>query len=250
MNKFSFTTSWDDGSVHDLKVAELLSRHGLKGTFYIPETFDGVGGKYASYDRRLTESEIHSLAQTQEIGGHTMSHRRLTSLPLEEASREISDCRDFIQGITGEAPKMFAFPGGAFNESLVEIVREAGFIAARTTRKGVTRIAESAPQVMDVTIVCQPYPFRRVDKNHYYWGKLLEPLALYSPRRYALSWQSLARAWFKKAYADGDYFHLYGHSWEIEKYDMWHELDSFFAFVREHNDIILGSNSEVVPSRK
>ncbi len=30
------TTSWDDGHPLDFRVAELLSKYGLRGTFYIP----------------------------------------------------------------------------------------------------------------------------------------------------------------------------------------------------------------------
>jgi hypothetical protein len=32
------TTSWDDGHPSDLRVAELLIKHGLRGTFYVPMT--------------------------------------------------------------------------------------------------------------------------------------------------------------------------------------------------------------------
>ncbi len=36
MNKVYFTTSWDDGSIYDMRLAELLLKYGLKATFYIP----------------------------------------------------------------------------------------------------------------------------------------------------------------------------------------------------------------------
>ena len=32
------TTSWDDGHPLDLRVAELLAKYGLQGTFYVPMT--------------------------------------------------------------------------------------------------------------------------------------------------------------------------------------------------------------------
>ena len=32
----TITTSWDDGHPMDLRVAELLTRSGLPGTFYVP----------------------------------------------------------------------------------------------------------------------------------------------------------------------------------------------------------------------
>ena len=33
--KTLITTSWDDGNKLDIKVAELLDKYGMKGTFYI-----------------------------------------------------------------------------------------------------------------------------------------------------------------------------------------------------------------------
>ena len=34
--KLVVTTSWDDGYPADLRVAELLAKHGVAGTFYVP----------------------------------------------------------------------------------------------------------------------------------------------------------------------------------------------------------------------
>lgn len=250
MKKLLFTTSWDDGSVHDLKVAEILSRHGMQGTFYVPEKFDGTGGKYASYDRRLSEDEIRSLAVTHEVGGHSLTHRRLALLPPDEADYEIQASQRFIEKCTGAPAKMFAFPGGVYNESLIESTQRAGFIGARTTKKLIIDQAGANGFLLDVTLICQPFPFRQTDEAHFYWRKILDPLRGYTPRQWALSWQSLARRWFTKALREGDYFHLYGHSWELEQYGMWQELDSFLTFVQAHDDVAYASNSEVIQSRR
>lgn len=245
MNKVFFTTSWDDGSVLDMKVADLLSRYGMKGTFYIPEKFDGKNEKHSAYDRRLNEDEIRSIARAHEVGAHGITHHRLTVIPPEEARSEIVDSKSFLENITGTPVTMFAYPGGLWNESVAQLTKDAGFAAARTTQK--LFIQQDARQfLINATVICQPFPLRKKDADHYYWGRIFDPMRTYTPRQFALSWQSLARKWFKKALAGGNYFHLSGHSWELEKYGMWDELESFLKFVKDHKDVIYICNGDVV----
>ncbi|MCW9054550.1 MAG: polysaccharide deacetylase family protein [Candidatus Pacebacteria bacterium] len=245
MNKILFTTSWDDGSVLDLKIADLLSHYGMKGTFYIPKSFDGKNDKHSAYNRRLTENEICSIATSHEVGGHSLTHRRLTNISLEEARGEIFACKDFLDKVTGSPTKAFAYPGGEFDRQITGIVKEAGFKVARTTQKLTIQMTKGQ-FLMSPTIICQPFPFRKLDANRYYFGRILDPVNAYTPKQFVPSWQSLARKWFKKSLVEGSYFHLYGHSWELEKYGMWQELESFLKFVKEYGDVIYLSNSEVM----
>ena len=245
MNKISFTTSWDDGSVLDLKIADLLSHYSIKGTFYIPEKFDSKDGKHSAYNRRLTEDEIRSIALSHEVGGHSLAHCKLTDIPLKEAQSEIVGSKDFLEKIIGYPIKMFAYPWGKFDEQIASLTKQAGFKGARTTQKLSIKEAEGR-FLMDMTVICQPFPLRKLNVNQYYWRRIFDPMHAYAPKQFAFSWQSLARKWFKKALNEGNYFHLSGHSWELEKYNMWQELESFLKFVKEHNNIAYLSNSEVI----
>ena len=56
------TTSWDDGSILDLKLGELLTKHSLKGTFYIPN--------YSNRVTALQKDGIRELAAVHEIGDY------------------------------------------------------------------------------------------------------------------------------------------------------------------------------------
>lgn len=239
----TFTTSWDDGSVLDLRVAELLDHRGMMGTFYVPQDFTDRREKVSAYSRRLSSSEIRSMAARHEIGGHSLTHRRLTELSFEEAKGEIAGSREFIADVTGVPPSMFAFVGGAYNEALVRATKEAGFVGARTTHKLALRTPTDF--MVDTTIICQPFPFRKKNSEQYYWGRLFDPLFAYEPTQVAVSWFALAKRIFRRAYAEGNYFHLYGHSWELERYGMWHDLEAFLDFVQEHSNITYATNGEV-----
>ena len=58
------TTSWDDGHPLDIRLAEMLARYGVLGTFYIP----------MHYGRRpvVTEDEIQSASS--DGNGNRLSH--------------------------------------------------------------------------------------------------------------------------------------------------------------------------------
>ena len=45
-----------------------------------------------------------------------------------------------------------------------------------------------------------------------------------------------AKEQFRIAKEKDGVFHIFGHSWEIEKYNLWNELESFFKYIYEPND--------------
>ena len=80
---FMFTSSWDDGFPSDLRVADLLKKYDLQGTFFVP---------VVNKENRpvLKANEVAHLAASFEIGGHTFSHSYLRDkLSLEEIRTEI-----------------------------------------------------------------------------------------------------------------------------------------------------------------
>lgn len=73
------------------------------------------------------------------IGAHTVNHFAVAKLTPEEVRAEVVASRDRIQQELGILPKFFAYPygdEGSAGPRDFEIVREAGFEAAVTTRKG------------------------------------------------------------------------------------------------------------------
>ncbi|RYY06946.1 MAG: polysaccharide deacetylase, partial [Sphingobacteriaceae bacterium] len=120
------TTSWDDGFPKDFKLAELLDKYSLPGTFYIPKN----NAEHAVMD----EKSIVELGKRFEIGGHTLNHVRLYSNRsaafLED---EITGCFNWITDLTTCQPVSFCFPGGVFSDTAIDAVYHAGFKVLRTT---------------------------------------------------------------------------------------------------------------------
>ena len=59
----TITTSWDDGHQLDLRVAELLTKYRLHGTFYIPK---------AAENGTMKTAQIRELSRAFEIGEFEM----------------------------------------------------------------------------------------------------------------------------------------------------------------------------------
>lgn len=225
------TTSWDDGHKLDLRTAELLQRYGLKGTFYVSQ-------EYA--EPRLSEDEIRSLRQYHEVGAHTVTHPDLTTLSEAEALREMVESKAWLEAVLGEEVSMFCYPSGRHNAQVVRLTKEAGFEGARTTVSGKISLPKD-PFLIATSVQAYPFPLRKLDKSHYYWRKLFQPFteragalrALGVPLFSMTSWDSAAYAVFEHALKHGGVFHLWGHSWELERYGLWEGLERLLARMAE-----------------
>ncbi len=75
------------------------------------------------------------------LGAHTVNHPILESIDDRQATDEISRSRQVIEQISGRPVNLFAYPNGVpdrdFSARHVAMLREQGFLAAVTTRKGV-----------------------------------------------------------------------------------------------------------------
>jgi hypothetical protein len=53
-----------------------------------------------------------------------------------------------------------------------------------------------------------------------------------------VSWIEVAKKLYNEAMnKQNGFFHIWGHSWEIEKFKLWDELENFFKFVQESKNI-------------
>ncbi|MGB9465154.1 MAG: glycosyltransferase [Candidatus Acidiferrum sp.] len=220
--KFLITTSWDDGDPLDFRVAELLAKYGLTGTFYVSRS-----GQRAV----MNASEVRELSKTFEIGGHTLEHVAIDRLSDGEARVQLSGSREWIEQLTGKSCRVFCFPGGKFRNRQLRLVREAGYQAART----VELLSTTSPRsinglwVIPTTVQVFPHGPSAYAKNAL---KRFSASAVFSPRRALLSrnWAALAKNLFLQTAEHGGVFHLWGHSWEIAEQGQWQALENFLAF--------------------
>lgn len=215
------TTSWDDGSAEDFRIAELLTKYAIPGCFYVPRT---------NPERAvISERELRELASAHEIGGHTLRHLPLTSLPLDEARREIQECKHWLDDLTGRATLSFCYPCGKFAAAHVRAVAEAGFTGARTAD---WMCLAPGPDVYRVAPSLHLYPHSSlIHVAHCLRYRQLRELARYM-RFGALTRPSqLADAMLDYVEEHGGVFHVWGHGWEIAERGLWDELEAILASI-------------------
>ncbi len=226
--KFLVTTSWDDGHPLDERIAELLSKYGLPGTFYVPRS----GQRDV-----LSPSAARALSKSFELGGHTLEHLPIDRLSDEETRAQLSSSREWVEQLTGKSCRVFCFPGGKFRSRQLRFVRQAGYKAART----VELLSTATPRRIDglflisTTVQVFPHSPYAYARNTL---KRFSPAALRWPRGSFLSrdWAALARDLLSQAFHRGGVFHIWGHSWEIEEQGQWDKLEEFLKILSSQRE--------------
>ncbi len=228
------TTSWDDGHPLDFRLAELLHKYKLQGTFYIP--------KSNLENEVMGEGEVADLSKSFDIGGHTLSHIRLTNQSALQMNDEISGCYRWLTEITGTAPVSFCFPGGRYNDMAIRVAFDAGFKILRTTELLCTdalnkNILPTTIQIFDHTSLTLT--------AHLLKRRKFGSLRLFIDIGRFKKLERLVEAYLHNVLSFGGCLHLWGHSWEIEQFNFWSRLEDIFSIVSNISECTYVNNSEL-----
>lgn len=225
MTKFQMTTSWDDGHPLDFHIAELLAKHSLRGTFYVP---------LENTRPTLSPARIRDLAGDLEIGAHTVHHRVLTELSPEQAREEIVESKSRIEEITGKECQTFCFPRGRYSKVHLRMVKAAGFGAARTVELLSLEppLCRAGFSLIPTTVQAHPHSPIAYLRNA---ARRFRIPTLWNILRnvHGTDWAATAIALLERVRKTGGVFHLWGHSWEIEETGQWQALDRVLAAMGE-----------------
>ncbi len=222
MNALRFTLSVDDGHPLDLRMAELLDRHELPATFYVPmANCEGLPV--------MTVPQLRTLASRFEIGSHTAEHRFLVQLSRPAAWRQVRDGKAALEDALGRPVHGFCYPGGHYRREHVSLVRAAGFTHARTTQN--LRTDPGPAFQMPTTLQFYPHPRSVLIRNFLsqrHW-QLRRPALTTALAEH--DWLGRLYALFSHASRHGSVFHLWLHTIDIDGLRLWQVLDDFLACV-------------------
>jgi peptidoglycan/xylan/chitin deacetylase (PgdA/CDA1 family) len=150
--------TFDDGYRSVLEHAlPILSRLGLPGTVFVPTDFPGKGPMaWQGIDGWLgteNEGELLPLSWDElrglqdagwEIGSHACSHPYLTRLGDAELERELQESRRRVEAELGRRCRSLAYPYGDHDDRVVRAAAAAGYEAACTVPRRLTRPAPLA----------------------------------------------------------------------------------------------------------
>jgi peptidoglycan/xylan/chitin deacetylase (PgdA/CDA1 family) len=138
--------TFDDGDADNFAVGTVLEEYGLKATWYIPSGLVGQPG-YMTWD------QLRQLADNgNEIGGHSLDHRNVGGLHGADLKHEVCDDRSNLMA-HGFTPLSFAYPYGGYSDEASTMVRDCGYLDARTIAAG----PESLPAADAYALRAFPY---------------------------------------------------------------------------------------------
>lgn len=236
------TTSWDDGDPLDLKLANLLTEYGVRGTFYVAPR---------NKERRsvMADNELRAINDMGfEIGAHSLTHPDLRYLDDQELDNEIGRSKSELEAIIGKPVTIFSYPWGKYNGRVVRAVAKAGFLGARTIKMFHVALGRDVLR-MPTTVYCNPFPmwvwYRHCLKTAN-WRGLKELWHLGTQK----SWDQVACGFFEVVLRQGGIWHLWGHSWEIEEHDLWDELRGVLETVSGRKSVKYVINSVLISRRE
>lgn len=200
MAKIKLIFSCDDGRKEMLVVAKLLEKYGFKGTFYIAPYEKGMD---------LTIKELQYLSRKHIVGGHTLTHQRLTDCDLSQAKVEIEMGKSELEKMIGKKVTKFSTPRGWYNDDIIELIKNAGYKEHRTTKMGITNLKGYDNFHLPVSAHFYPRPEYK-EKGVY---------------------QSIIDKYEEAR--TGGYFNVLIHTKELTEYEYWEMLDKVLFYIKE-----------------
>ena len=121
-----FLLSFDDGTVYDGRLVQLLNRYNFKGTFNLNSGLEDFVWYYEGQFpvRRQILSEVGALYQGHEIASHSLHHHWLNTLTPPQISREICEDCENLKKIFSVAEIGFGVPFTACGEREIRLIRK------------------------------------------------------------------------------------------------------------------------------
>lgn len=216
------TLSYDDGVVQDIRLIEIMNKHGLKGTFninsglYFPE--DGVRERY--YGRmKLSEAKELFINSGHEVAVHAYTHPFLERIESADVANEILEDRKSIEREYNTLARGMAYPFGTYSEDVIEILKNCGICYSRTTKS--TEWVGLPENWLALHPTC-----------HHKNPRLMELAKRFieeKPRFGSDNWM----------------FYLWGHSYEFDNDDNWNVIEEFAEYVGGKDDVWYATNIEI-----
>lgn len=221
----AFTLSSDDGVTQDGRLAALLRKYGLKGTFHLNSGLMGQRdwlvqpGINTSHYKYSCE-QISQVYDGFEIAVHTMTHPDLTRVPQPMISYEIAENKKELEDIVHHPVRGMSYPFGTYNDTVIQAAKSCGIVYSRT-----------------VKATCSfglPNDFLIWHPTCHYCDDMRSSLA----RR------------FLAPISDEDYtspllFYVWGHAYELDAYEGWESLEDFFRLIGRNDEIWYAENIEI-----
>ena len=127
----ALTLSYDDGVEQDIRLIDIMNRHGLKGTFNLNSGLyaaEGTVYPQGHVHRRLSRSQVTEVygRSGQEVAIHCYTHADLAQQSPENVAWEVMKDKETLEEQFGRIIRGMAYPFGTTNDAVAETLRRCG----------------------------------------------------------------------------------------------------------------------------
>ena len=102
---------------NDGKILDILDENGIRATFFLVDI----------WTQRFPELVKEIAARGHEIGNHSTTHPKMSSLSREKIAQELETMSANVEKLIGQRPTLFRPPYGDYNNDVVLTARQNGY---------------------------------------------------------------------------------------------------------------------------
>ena len=223
----AFTMSYDDGRMEDYRLAGLMRKYGVKGTFNINTGLfygdDRPDPAENPLHRRMRKGEFLRFAEEYkdlaEIAVHTRTHAGIATMTAPQIVDEVIEDRVVIEEMLGKIVRGMAYPYGHCNDTIVRAAEACGIAYSRTT------------------VSSEDFSLPRD------WLRLAATCHHRNPKLFELTDEFFAIE--EKFNTAPKLFYLWGHSYEFDDCGNWDLIEKFLEKMGGRDDVWYATNIEI-----
>ena len=219
----ALTLSYDDGVEQDVRLIDILDRHGIRCTFNLNSgcwAKEGTVYPKGHIHRRMSASQVAQVYcnPNHEVAAHCLTHASLTELNPAQIAHEVLADRENLEAMFGGLVRGLAYPFGTFSDTVVDALKATGAAYART--------------VVSTNNFSVPTDWLRLHPTCHHNAPNLPQLC--------------DRFLADSAPFGSLLFYLWGHSYEFEADDNWQVIEDFCQKMGGHDDVWYATNIQIV----
>jgi peptidoglycan/xylan/chitin deacetylase (PgdA/CDA1 family) len=194
--------SYDDGTIEDLNLVDLLDKNNLVGTFNLNSAYLGATRSWPQkngdtiYQKYVPRDSLNKIYANHEIAVHGAFHKDFIKITKNEILEEVETDVKVLKELTGRDITSMAYPFGNTNDTIAQFISSTKITNART-----------------------------VNDTHSF--NLPDEFLIWNPTCHDSKVLEYSDKYLKLSTSELSLFYVWGHSWEFKDKKRWNAMVEF-----------------------